>query len=179
MNRDELIVSHFHLIEVVVDEYLSRKPKWKYLREEMISLGGELIILCADKEVQSGGHKKSTFRSYFSLRMRGKIKDTIRKELKRLEREVPYKEGVFRRDFELPHDSVYGGTEVLDLLETVLSEDDMVIVNQHLTGSLSELEVANELGIKKETLRKRKKVLKKRIKSILELEGELIREKLR
>ena len=176
MNRDDLIVSHFHLVDLVVDEYLSRRPKWKYLRDEMVSLGGELIIKYADKY----DPKKAEFRTYFSSSFRGKLKNIIRKEITRLEREVPYDESVLRKDVEevAPH-VIYNNTDVLDFLESTLSEEDMEIVNLNLTGSLTNREAAKELGIGMYAFRKRKSVLIRRIKRLLELEGELLNEKLR
>lgn len=160
---DTIIESHFHVIEIIIKRYLSVNPRYNYLREDMISRGSEVLVLAAHKFDQERG---VTFSTYFSNRMRGDIKNIIRDSIKDQER---FSYTLSEIDYPAPIREIeYVSEEMFEMLEGILSEEEMKIVEENLTGNVSKKELAEELGVSVTTFKRRKRALIRKLRELLE-----------
>lgn len=167
--QDFLIETHFGIVEITVDKYLKSRPNLMHMREDMVSLCTEVFVVTARRYDKDW---KATFHTFVLVKMRGALKDYVKSVMRTSSREVQFNEdidpySINDRDYRLEDSE-----NLFNNLEEILAEDEMTIVNQNLTGGLTNQEVADVLELSLNTLKVKKKRLKKKLKKLFE-QGDL------
>lgn len=165
--RDLIAESYYGLVEEIVNGVIAKNWKYRGMREDFTSLGNELLLKMASKCVNIKNFKRD-----FSVRFRSRIKDLVAREIQYRKRVSSYSEDnidLLDIDKEFYEEDNLIDTGLLERLEGKLTGDEVDIVNMHFTGTLSNREMAEHLGLKDiKSFWKKKQYLKRKIRRLIE-----------
>lgn len=173
IRRDKIIMNYYGLVDVVVDKLLSH-PNYKhfrFLRDDLIGNGYVSLINAIDTYKKGKG---TTLVTYISMKVRGGSINLIRKykrdtiplvnledrTVKDLASEAIYNEKLANKDME----------EEWELIDKFEPKDpiEKALYHTHIMGSATHAEIAEEFGVKRNTVVKKKARLLAKLKKQIE-----------